>query len=140
MDLYTWTLLQVVTAPHFLLSKGAEVALIEGRWPVKAVLWFLIPGEALCVCVGGMFSRPQEGKFVASQHPVRPSLCPHPTSHPPRTLKPCEDSLWEDYHIIPSGHIQGYREKRLKFSRQMSCCWKLSRVPELSSLPPHMIL
>lgn len=55
----------------FLLSKGEEVALIEGPCPVKAVLWVLLPGDASGPpCFHGL----RRGKFVASQHPVRPSL------------------------------------------------------------------
>lgn len=81
-----------------------------------------------------MFRSLRRGKFAASQPPMTPSLCalPNQPSPPDHVRTVCGKITT----LIPNGHIQGYRERRLKLSRQMSCCWKLSRVPELSSLLP----
>lgn len=69
---------------HFFLPKGADMALMEEPWPVKAAsplgLSFPLLGEAFKPCV-----------FIASGV----VLVPCPASSPP-LLRPREDSLWED--------------------------------------------
>lgn len=70
---------------HFFLPKGAEMALMEEPWPVKAAsplgLSFLFD-EGFKPCV---FIAPGGGSWLASPHSVRPGPCALPSQLTPTT-------------------------------------------------------